>query len=695
MDYARATPSTIPPLPASIANMISSQLLSQSKNSQSTGEDDLSPKDRTPTKSRSLSDSDNVSKPSKLSPSPNFRESVRKSSKDDNALPAGPRTPRRPDFLRGLSLQMPPRDPNSLGLNLNLNLPSPLYGPSSISLNPAPPVAAPLSPKLDRSQVYGSPTNANVLPRHSRGLDFSRACTNLHHSTLAESSPDSSPTITQKGMMIPPRRNMPSSMSLSESPGLGNGLWDKGGAASSLGSIMMEDDSSSSDEDLDPMDGEDGDDPMLLTPQVSRAINASATTPFAVSPGQWPTAFTQSGQSFLMSHRRSILRNKGRSRKSSSSASGHSSLASPGPRSPPLANGDSNSYFAREAVIRNTGSRRESLSLGTMDLHISSGNDSGDEANPKEPTTPARVVRRPVARRGDMLVSLENKYQTSTESWLTIIEQPRARAFSRIKAQLAEESAPVDSDMRKEAEVIRQVWESDPASSSSKVELGSVTAESSPALLPTLPGVTESIDPLDENPISLDNVQYMEGKGLLGAFGRRNYRTSGEFWNPSEMRTPPPPLFPRAGSSAISDDIYMDSPSTGHSSTNAHSTGQRTSNDERALTPQAPPAPVLRANKRVRDDELEYTSIKRRAVSPGVSVTNSPVLSQSPAQREGHWGQKNGSISNQGHSNGQVQGERSNSGGSVASMTPNFGPKRVGLQAMGDTNEGLMKMSIE
>src|SRR5277367_2243009 len=60
---------------------------------------------RSPSKGRSLSDgSDPV-----LSPSPKFRE-PEKRSKDDASL-GGPTTPRRPAFtLRGLSLQMPPRD---------------------------------------------------------------------------------------------------------------------------------------------------------------------------------------------------------------------------------------------------------------------------------------------------------------------------------------------------------------------------------------------------------------------------------------------------------------------------------------------------------------------------------------------------------------------------------------------------------
>jgi hypothetical protein len=91
---------------------------------------------------------------------------------------------------------------------------------------------------------------------------------------------------------------------------------------------------------------------------------------------------------------------KNRSRKSSSSASGYSSMASPGPASPP--NGKETGYFAREAAMRKAGSRRESLSLFANDLHISSGNDSGDEGG-NMPHTPG-VVRRVVSRRGNLLV---------------------------------------------------------------------------------------------------------------------------------------------------------------------------------------------------------------------------------------------------------------------------------------------------
>jgi hypothetical protein len=267
----------------------------------------------------------------------------------------------------------------------------------------------PLSPQLDAHNTYASP--ASLLPRRSRGAEFSRACTNLHHSTTVDqSSPDSSPTITQKGMMIPSRKPRANSMLL-DSPnvhshhshhawGIGHG--DRMAASSSVGSINMlgSDDSSSSSDDVDPMEPDDPDDQMLMTPQT-KSNNTPFGGPTAGSAvNAWSSMFSPGGAPNFMSIQRARLR-KGRSRKSSSSASGHSSMASPGPASPP--NGKGEGFFAREAVIRKGGSRRESLSLFANDLHISSGNDSGDEAGTVPHTS--GVVRRPVTRRGNLLVS--------------------------------------------------------------------------------------------------------------------------------------------------------------------------------------------------------------------------------------------------------------------------------------------------
>ena len=346
---------------------------------------------KSPRKQRSVSDSTPV-----LSPSPNFHES-RRISKDDHAVPTEnpvllPKTPKRPDFSsRGLSLQMPPSDLSSL---------SPVNARSR----------GPVSPQLDTHETYGSP--ATVLPRHSRGLDFSRACTNLHHSTLADqSSPDSSPTVIQRTLMIPPRK-LNSAMSL-DSPNNGNNaMWptsgslDRTAVSSSLGSMsMLGADSLSSSSDEDELMEQDESNEMLSTPQAQKANNPGAATPFQAMALSSPTTAWSSNFSpataSLMNYQRARLRHQ-RSRKSSSSASGQSSLASPITASPPPMR-DTGSYFNKDYSVRTSASRRESISMVTNELHISSGNDSGDEASRQAPSTPA-VVRRPVTRRGNLLV---------------------------------------------------------------------------------------------------------------------------------------------------------------------------------------------------------------------------------------------------------------------------------------------------
>ncbi|KAF2097979.1 hypothetical protein NA57DRAFT_24547, partial [Rhizodiscina lignyota] len=618
---------------------------------------------KSPSKARSLSDST-----PRLSPSPNIKESIRK-SKDDHTIETNPKTPRRPDFLaRGLSLQMPSKQ-----------------GSPSTGLLPS---RGPLSPKLDSRNIYSSP--ASVLPRHSRGLDFSRACTNLHHSTVAEqSSPDSSPTITQKAIAIPPRSSLSHSSMILDSPQMNSGAWthagnkDKSMASGSVSSINMLDSSSSDSDGGDPMEGDDNDDLMISTPQAYKLNDASAPTPFAAAPTTrlWPGPGIAAPSSF-MSFQRARLRHR-RSRHSSSSASGHSSLASPIPQSPPNGRADGNSYFARE-ITRKAASRRESLSLGTSDLHISSGNDSGDEAGQSGVSTPG-VVQRPVTRRTNML--------------------PKSRAFGRIRAELIEESSPVDTEVRREAQVVRQVRESD-----LNIDQPQQGGESSPIL----PAAPDGLDDIPEgNPLGT-NVPGAP-KGLFGAFSRQAFKNSisggKDFWNnfDNQIRTPPPPFFPRAGSSTVSDDINMDSPTTSlpqpQEQAKENNVGLSLS---RASTPQ-PPAPppsaaegIRKNNKRRRDDDLDGMSIKRRAVSPGMSVQNSPILSQSPGNRETNlWGQPHSQsqakASREGSVTGHAAGQRSDSTGSQASVVPAIGPlgKRIGMQGMTDTNDGLMKMSIE
>jgi hypothetical protein len=234
-----------------------------------------------------------------------------------------------------------------------------------------------------------------------------------------------------------------------------------------------------------------------------------------------------------------------------------------------------------------------------------------------------------------------------------------------------------------------------------------VTAQSSPSLLPTVPGLDGPLEGVpeegSESNMSLDGSTT---KGLFGTFGSLNTGRNSigtDFWNQRLAQTPPPPsTFNRAESSAMSEDMNMDSPTISSHNGNGMPAPDQSVNlgwTSRASTPQSMCRPTAvdglkKSNKRRRDDDFDDQSLKRRAVSPGLSVHNSPVISQSPGQRDGSlWGTTT-KASRETSISGRSNGERSNSGGSI-SMTPTLGPKRVGLQGMTDTSDGFMKMSIE
>jgi len=656
---------------------------------------------RSPSKQRSLSDG---IKPS-LSPSPSFREPST-ASKDDIAILPSPVTPQRPKFqTRGLSLQMPQEQNVANFIN-----------------------RVPLSPKLDSSSTYGSPTS--VLPRRSRGLDFSRACTNLHHSTLVEQlSPDSSPTIGGRGMMIPPRKGLSNPSSVLESPvSMSNSLWstmanaDKTGVSSSVGSVNMldSDSGSSSSDDGDLMDQGDGEDTIITTPQVYKLGNA-ITNPFAPSnissPGtEWMGSYSPAAAS-LMSFQRARLRN-GRSRKSSSSASGYSSMQSSGPVSPPLLksieSGMSGGFVNKELAKKGIESRRESLSLGTNELHLSDGGDSGEDGdfrvspndNVTMPATPGMdekrgVIRRAVTRRGNLLVRLVVKTRLTAVAKLL---QPKTKNFARIRAALLEEGAPIDTEVRREAEVIRQVRESDNDIETSHQPLQPNT-DTLLNLLPAVPDLPDSVEEVQEREMmSSETITGACQRRLSSSFTRQAIKNSGGlgFWHSfDDSRTPPPPLFPRGSSSGISEDMNMDTPQSSIMSHASWADPQKTHSisRSRSLTPQPSVMPSAaeisrKVNKRRRDDDFDANSFKRRAVSPGLSLQSSPVLPQSPAQKDnGWWGlppKQNREIPA-----AHVTGERANSNGSASSSSGPGPPKRVGFQGMSDTNDGLMNMSIE
>lgn len=415
-------------------------------------------------KSRSLSDGGST----QLSPSPHIIEAARRTSKDDSSLHgafatttsnshghghgpdpgpgpghgnnhysgnrdvAPPVTPHRPNYANfanfpnfgplranselNLSLQMPQRD-------RDLTSPSdPVagvgvadVGVGSAAATPATNqhlkhtlTPTPLSPKLDHSQIYASPTN--ILPRRSRGLDFSRAATSLHHSTLAEqSSPDSSPTIGGRAMNIPGRGNGEYGADQSSSS-----LWSMmgtrernylSGSVGSATNMVVSGSSSSSGED-DYMD-DDMEDAIMSTPQAPRNnmhIGNQMVGQMNSNVVSWlpDTSPAVSSLSSFRTRPRKQPKKKLRGLLGLGfKPTGSASLS----KSPP----SSTVKDKRDAALAHP--RRESISWAANQLHISStdpeekGMDGGDVLTPSGKEGQRGVVKRVVTRRGNLFVS--------------------------------------------------------------------------------------------------------------------------------------------------------------------------------------------------------------------------------------------------------------------------------------------------
>ncbi|KAK3303252.1 D-isomer specific 2-hydroxyacid dehydrogenase [Chaetomium strumarium] len=669
---------------------------------------------------RTRSHSDGGGTP-RLSPSPHIAKAARSQSKDDIVIRDKdhehtfllPSTPIRVEFPgRGLSLQLA-RDDSA----------SPAQ-PSHV--RPAPP-----SPKLEH--IYASPTN--ILPRRSRGLDFSRAATSLHHSTLADqASPDASPTIGSRAMNIPGRR----AAEYGPAEQTSTSLWSMMGnqermqISSSVGSTShaISDLSSSSDDD-DYMD-EDMDDAYVTTPQVPKTAMSGGT---AAMGAPWPSG-SPAVNSLLSFQQRQRQRKPHRRNARRQLGLGFHSPAAPGimSRSPP-----SNLTGPNDMSPH---ARRESISWAANQLHIS-GNESDDSHSRQQegldsPLRPS-VVRRAVTRRGNLL--------------------PKTKGFARIRAALAEENAPIEAEFRREAEVVRQVRESDMDLEPRHPPPQSVasTALSSPNL-----GTHDSLEDITDD-MMMDDPS-VSALGLTGTFKQQAMKNSkGKvFWDTfsetsstgaaSRVTPPPPPFGPaRASSSGMSlEDVSMGSPSAssngggaaagqsnnpfflpgGGTQTTTSSSGNGTPGavlpsqigsliNNQGSSAGGPPsaAEITRRinSKRRRDDDLDPVSIKRRAVSPGMSVHNSPVM-QSPLQRDtAPWGgtgsgggssmSRPGSVGGD-SSNGGVGPGRTGAGSGSGAGSENGsshgggarvagGKGRVGLQGMVETNDGITRLSID
>ena len=188
---------------------------------------------------------------------------------------------------------------------------------------------------------------------------------------------------------------------------------------------MESDSGSSSSDDDHVMEHLEDEEAIHITPYTPRMGNGPLgfLGPLTISsPGADYTGSRSPAASKLMSFQRARFK-KGRSRQSSSSASGHSSMHSPGSGSPPLLKSIESSlsvgYFPRETSNANLRSRRESLSIGTKDLQLTDGEESyegihgrsssNDDIAKSTSLTPAvderrNVIRRAVTRRTNMLV---------------------------------------------------------------------------------------------------------------------------------------------------------------------------------------------------------------------------------------------------------------------------------------------------
>lgn len=263
----------------------------------------------------------------------------------------------------------------------------------------------------------------------------------------------------------------------------------------------------------------------------------------------------------------------------------------------------------------------------------------------------------------------------------------------------------------------------------------SQSAASSPNL-----GTQDTMDELADDAMMVDSSSSGNGPNNAISGQLRKQVPQGKlFWNAlsdgaAPRITPPPPSFGMArGSSAglSMDEMSMDSPAT---SSHSHSQNpfllpggaMTTTSSSGAGTPQAPAGqqnlpgfPQANAgtgsvqklptaaeitqrinNKRRRDDDFEIGGFKRRAVSPGMSAHNSPIM-QSPLQRDlAPWGSRPGSVG--GDTVGK-SGSGSGSGSGAPSESGNFaergrivgGKVRIGLQGMMDTNDGITRLSIE
>lgn len=136
-------------------------------------------------------------------------------------------------------------------------------------------------------------------------------------------------------------------------------------------------------------------------------------------------------------------------------------MASPSPTTPPAQQtGHGHSYFTRMA---DAGRRRDSLTQALKDsFMLDSGNNRKSDEDRNGATQSVDPIKRVVTRRGSLLVSTKYTivyFITITNNPVTW--QPKTKNFQRIKAALQEETSIVDMEVKREAEITRQLREED------------------------------------------------------------------------------------------------------------------------------------------------------------------------------------------------------------------------------------------
>lgn len=258
----------------------------------------------------------------------------------------------------------------------------------------------------------------------------------------------------------------------------------------------------------------------------------------------------------------------------------------------------------------------------------------------------------------------------------------------------------MENDVKREAEVVKQVHQNYKDNDWSIPSAG----PPSPNVMPK--------PRREESSVSMSDMDFFTAgndDGKVDPDHDRRVSDHKEFWPNlyNRMQTPPPLGRPRSSSNMSEDmGMAMDSPYISRRSTPPSGFSQLSAAS--SIPKPSVEAPMVEArpeqkmptaaeitqkvnNKRRRDEDFDIASIKRRAVSPGMSVQSSPVPGQSPANGGGWWGQPP-QKSREGTLPSANVEERA---GSVGQITPQLGPKRSGLHPMTDTSDGLMKMSIE